>query len=590
MYVCTPGSLRENFVNEYCKKCGFDAINLSKYTFITYNTDIFDSIKKLNFNNSLVIIDEAHNLINGARNISKNPLSLYSQIIKSNARVLILTATIIYSNILEWYLIGNLLKDNAFPNVIEDKKRANLKIDIDDKTIFNAEKMSGIVSYFPGYTSEYPEVINNEPIIVLLSKEHTEKLNSIMQYEIDKLRILNKKITKGEALTPDEEIDFILCQKRIRSRAISNIFYDFLNIGKTYSYFEETVINLIDDIQTYNTHEFGKKHKNKEINKKNVIEKLKKEALTDKKLGSIEEKEIEIIDRVIKKFFQCLKRDYLDSEGGMIDHDFLKNRLLNYMCPKIVAIIVNILKHYDSKQVIFSFFINKNGLLFIHNILKICNINTEIYSGEVSAKNRQKILDKFNSEENRYGKNIKVLLVTEAGCEGITMLEVEHVHFLETNPNANKALQCIGRSARFKSHANMPPERKKVNIWRYYATPSSNIIDYDLLESFNDYYQYYIKSSDSELYIPSGIGIDEILDTRNKENVLDYQKFYDILKEYSIENTGLINKLRKSNIEIVRDIFHNYKGDNIKKAELKKILKEMGVVIDKDELNEILHP
>ena len=593
VYVCTPGSLRENFVNEYCKKCGFDVKNLNKYTFITYNTDIFDAIKKLDFNNSLVIIDEAHNLINGARNISKNPLSLYNQILNSNARVLVLTATIIYSNILEWCLIGNLLKDKTFPNVVENKKKINIDLELDYEKIFNSESMSGIVSYFPGYTTEYPEVIHHDPIIVLLCENHGNKLSEMIKYEIEKSIVLNNKKKKGEILTESEEIDLVLCQKKIRSRAISNIFYDFIDDEKPlqkYSEFEKLIFDIIDDIQKYNEEKFGIRNKNKGIDKNNIIKKLKEKLVIDKKIPVVGKDEIGVIEKVIKEFSEIEKRDYLVSEGGMIDHDFLKNHTLNYLCPKIVAIIVNILKNFNTKQVIFSFFINKNGLLFIHNILKICNINTEIYSGEVSAKNRQKILDKFNSEENRYGKIIKVLLVTEAGCEGITMLEVEHVHFLETNTNANKSLQCVGRAARFRSHVNMPPDRKKVNIWRYYATPSSFEMDYSLLKNFNDYYNYYIKMPRSRFITKGlGLGIDEMLDLQNKENIVDYKKFYDMLQKYSIENTGLINILKKSNIDIVRDIFKNHKEDNITKKDLKKILKKMGINIEKDELNEIIN-
>ena len=62
-----------------------------------------------------------------------------------------------------------------------------------------------------------------------------------------------------------------------------------------------------------------------------------------------------------------------------------------------------------------------------------------------------------------------------------------------------------------------------------------------------------------------------------------------MLQKYSIENTGLINILKKSNIDIVRDIFKNHKEDNITKKDLKKILKKMGINIEKDELNEIIN-
>jgi hypothetical protein len=240
-------------------------------------------------------------------------------------------------------------------------------------------------------------------------------------------------------------------------------------------------------------------------------------------------------------------------------------------------------------------------------------------------------LDRFNSIENRDGKNIKVLLTTEAGCEGITMLEVEHVHILETNPNTNKTLQCIGRAARFRSHINLPKERQKVNIWKYHANivakqipirrngsvigykvvKEGDDIDLRFLNTFKEYYDYYIDggnirllnkvygNNDNEVEISFGEGIDEILDVRSEENVVEYQEFYDILQKYSIERTGLIDTIplkplvsepliRKSNEEIIREIINNYKGDAIKKSEIKRILKIKNIEINKLEFDKII--
>jgi predicted transcriptional regulator len=44
----------------------------------------------------------------------------------------------------------------------------------------------------------------------------------------------------------------------------------------------------------------------------------------------------------------------------------------------------------------------------------------------------------------------------------------------------------------------------------------------------------------------------------------------------------------KTNAEIVKNILKNHEGDSISKKELKKILKEINIFIEKDELNDIL--
>ena len=377
---------------------------------------------------------------------------------------------------------------------------------------------------------------------------------------------------------------------------------------------ENIVLDIIDNCE-------------KDCNKKYIMKQLDKENII------IEEDELNEILENIKDINMDAKKSFLDypvEKGGWISHDILKNKILNYACPKMVAIIVNILKNINTKQVVFSYFIKRGGLLFLNTLLNMCGIKSEIYSGEVSAEKRSQILDKFNSIENRDGKIIKVLLTTEAGCEGITMLEVENVHILETNPNTNKTLQCIGRAARFRSHINLPKERQKVNIWKYHATIISMQIplkkdgeiygyklvkegpDIDLrfLNTFDKYYDYYIKGdnikllkdvygrNNEEIEISLEGGIDQTLDTRSKENVVEYQELYDILQKYSIERTGLIDKvpskpliehkIKKSNEEIIREIINNYKGDAIKKSEIKRILKLKNIQIEKEEFDKII--
>ena len=55
VYVCTPGSLRKNFTNEYCSLCGDQKMLSKKFTFITYNANIFKSVEKIDFNNPTLI-------------------------------------------------------------------------------------------------------------------------------------------------------------------------------------------------------------------------------------------------------------------------------------------------------------------------------------------------------------------------------------------------------------------------------------------------------------------------------------------------------------------------------------------------------
>ena len=154
----------------------------------------------------------------------------------------------------------------------------------------------------------------------------------------------------------------------------------------------------------------------------------------------------------------------------------------------------------------------------------------------------------------------------------------------------------------------IPIKKNGVTIG-YELVKKGDEIDLRFLNTFEQYYDYYIKGNnikilneiygkyDNEEIIMEG-GIDQILDVRSGENVIVYQEFYDILQKYSIERTGLIDKvpskplsepkIKKSNEEIIREIINNYKGDEIKKSEIKRILKLKNIQIEKEEFDKIL--
>jgi len=684
VFVCTPGSLRKNFTYEYCTLCGVKN-NLKKYyTFITYNTSIFETLKRIDFNDSLVIIDEAHNLINGAKNITLNPYSLYNQILNSNARVLILSGTVIYDKIYEWAILGNLLKKDTFPNIIETGHLRKEMFDNNIEQIFSKESLKGIISYFPGNTADYPQVINHDPIIVPMTSDQKTKFDTQKKVE-------GMLISKGPPTPEDRRINavnahydhilYILAVKNIFTRAISNVNYAGINKiqikeeerkdiyynlpfplkspATIRSQFEKNkpeprtiemiivnAFNLVapthEDIMKINDEnlpEIVKKIINKLIiNKfisydeikpeeikdivKNEIEKLKNIEKTDNLFDDTivtddnEEQKEEVINDNLdcmydmcnlcenpffgaKNYiyqlpcgdvfhFECLKvylnnskvcptckkpfgdiekkyakkYSYInipdtlkkkDGTGGWVSHEILKNKMLQSISPKILTIILNILKNLDSKHVIFSFFLEKSGLRLIKSLFDLCNITSIIYHGDLKAETKENLIKLFNKKNNMYGNQYRVFLSTESGFEGITLKDVGHLHFLETNPLPNKTLQAIGRAIRYKSHENLPPEKKVVNIWKYYSTPVKYIGNDDKfntttsdLDTFDAYYDYYVKGEfKSYLSTKYGkntieyeVGVDERLANLAEIKLKENEKFYNILKLNSIELQG----------------------------------------------------
>jgi len=157
----------------------------------------------------------------------------------------------------------------------------------------------------------------------------------------------------------------------------------------------------------------------------------------------------------------------------------------------------------------------------------MCGITSAIFSGDLNDDERRRILKKFNSPKNRYGDVIRILLVTEAGAEGISVLEARHMHILESSPRMSKTIQAIGRVARFKSHIELPPEERSIKIWKYWSTASPEPIKIKIKSKSKEL-------NDEEKIIEDKTCIDEILYQRGMKTIYESNSFLDIIKESSV--------------------------------------------------------
>jgi len=90
--------------------------------------------------------------------------------------------------------------------------------------------------------------------------------------------------------------------------------------------------------------------------------------------------------------------------------------------------------------------------------------------------------------DNRYGKNIKVVLISQAGSEGLDFKFIRQVHILEPWYNMNRIEQIIGRAVRNCSHKDLPFNERNVQIFlhgsinRDKSTEAADIYVYRLAE------------------------------------------------------------------------------------------------------------
>lgn len=83
---------------------------------------------------------------------------------------------------------------------------------------------------------------------------------------------------------------------------------------------------------------------------------------------------------------------------------------------------------------------------------------------ELSPDNDREIAE-AKARANKEGDEIKVIIVSKVGTEGIDFKNIREVHILEPWFNLNRTEQIIGRAVRTCSHIDLPPEERNVTIY-----------------------------------------------------------------------------------------------------------------------------
>ena len=81
------------------------------------------------------------------------------------------------------------------------------------------------------------------------------------------------------------------------------------------------------------------------------------------------------------------------------------------------------------------------------------------FSGQLTINQRKKLVDDYNHGQ------IKYLLITKAGAEGISLRGTRQIHILEPDWNMENIKQVIGRGVRINSHTFLPPEQRHVDVY-----------------------------------------------------------------------------------------------------------------------------
>ena len=125
-------------------------------------------------------------------------------------------------------------------------------------------------------------------------------------------------------------------------------------------------------------------------------------------------------------------------------------------------LLENIGNNLDGKHMIYSALKTRGGVYILASLLKMCGLSVLVYSGDIgSDAERARILNSFNSSKhNLRGEEFKVILLTEAGGEGLNLQEASVVLFMDPLWNNAGEQQAIDRVHRIG-------QKRRVDVIRY---------------------------------------------------------------------------------------------------------------------------
>jgi SNF2 family DNA or RNA helicase len=458
--------------------------------------DFLDKVKRADSSKqSLFIIDEGHRFINNVYNNISSKNGKRAQVIydyiqqekkeNPNVRVMLLSATPAVNNPFEFALIFNLLRPGTFPTseaIFEQIfiSSTNFQsLNENTKNMFQ-RRILGLVSYYIGAT---PDKFPSKTIhykAITMEKYQESVYNHFEEIEEEREK-LNRKLSRGRV---GEEISTYNAYTRQASNFVFPHITDTIN-GEARPRPGKFKIKLEDA---------------EKIDEGKDISKIKEMKLNDKEAAAY--------DAAIKSFvngftnyckdfhnkdkqanytlqddIKTWRTKYNSSFSTFLEKENKKSKLfdlLNTCSPKFITCIFNILKS-NSPVLVYSNYVLMEGLQILKIYLGFFGFidyhseNSEKYDGfryieyhgAINREIREENKKIYNDKENINGKNVKIIMISPAGAEGITLHNTRQVHILEPFWNEARIEQIMGRAVRMCVHKDLPMADRKVDVFRY---------------------------------------------------------------------------------------------------------------------------
>lgn len=447
IYVFTPGSLRTNFLEQYCSFCGMKPADVAK-SFAFYSLNDTTILRKLpkRLDNSLVIIDEVHKLTHGKSNDSPIISLIYDTINNSqNVNIVSGSGTPIETNLEELFYLTNLHVKEQFDIMPEFKSMFKWKEGVfypKDKNKF-IELFSRFISYYDPQKrlettdkQSFPKVTYKN-VYVTINPEREREYMDLVADETEKIKKPNEdlKFTDYERYKKQKQ-SYYIAASRLRSSQESNFNYPIVETKKK--------TTKSGEVET------------SENNPNGDMPIAEEEGGNDQLPASSYTANTPVALRI---------PDVLEEEGGWITKDLLKN--LYDQGEKIYQIVKDIESH-EGKHAVYTRFKTYYGSKLLGAILDLKGISHVFFDGDMDDKARVDVLERFNSPKNINGEKIKVIILTSAGSMGLNLKEIRRFHILEQYFNLSYLKQVVGRGNRYLSHIRLPENKRNLTVLNYY--------------------------------------------------------------------------------------------------------------------------
>jgi hypothetical protein len=480
----------------------------------------------IDLDNKVLIIDEVHNLVstvvNAMRSKRYRGVSIYNKIMSAkNLRIIALSGTPIINFPFEVAILMNILvgyrnddmtswvgkgpRRTIFPESEEEFN--GIYLDTSNSKSFQIrteavrsfrDRIVGNVSYYAGLTGKdvYPELTVMPRVRVPMSNYQFLSYIEQRNLEIEE----TKRDMKMEQYTTmsGKELDMNLIEKKSSFRASTREICNFAfpkKIPRPWRREIKATVMIGREkkdvtITTLDTELLTEKPKEEEENYVDM-----KHQVDEQYHGSLETTLGTLFKHKSKYLTPCSDKpiDYTLDFTVKKGEDFTQPQVsdcLDTYSPKMKAMLDNILsinkvKGKDGNILVYSYFNRVEGVNIFQNVLEAAGFepyNFDLHRDRPKApgsmgrfcfwsgENRDKILEYFNDPKNKRGSIIKILLITEAGAEGITVKNIRQLHVMEPYWNEVLIRQVIGRAKRMYSHISLPEEERDVTVYRYEMT------------------------------------------------------------------------------------------------------------------------